>query len=161
MAYFSRFLRTLHSKVNKTRLKKNSHNTQLLERMIFQDEALDFECEKLENRTMLSTVKIFAAGSTGDEIIDLEVAGQVVQTFNNLGNGEPTGTFVELTYETNDDVSADDVRISFINDVYDLENGIDNNVRIDAIEIDGIRFETEDPSVFSTGTWTSLSIMLS
>ena len=34
-----------------------------------------------------------------------------------------------------------------------FQNGIDRNVRIDAIAIDGIRFETEAPDVFSTGTW--------
>ena len=52
-----------------------------------------------------------------------------------------------------DGISADDIRINFVNDVYDPSNGVDRNLRIDRIVVDGTTFETEDPSVFSTGTW--------
>ena len=52
-------------------------------------------------------------------------------------------------------MTADDIRIEFVNDLFDPDNGIDRNVRIDAIAIDGVRFETESSDVFSTGTWLS------
>ncbi len=111
------------------------------------------QLEKLEDRTMLSSVQIFAAGTTGEEIVELEIAGAVVQTFDQLGTGANSGNFVELNFSTPGTVAADDLRINFTNDLYDPANGIDRNVRVDAIVIDGQRFETEGPEVFSTGTW--------
>jgi hypothetical protein len=135
---------------SKKRNKKNSTPTKLI---TSERARLDVDCERLEARVMLSTVQIFAAGVTGEESLSLEVAGSVVQTYDNLGIGANDADFVTLTYSTADDVSANDVRLAFTNDLYDPANGIDRNVRIDAISIDGQRFETESPTVFSTGTW--------
>ena len=42
--------------------------------------------------------------------------------------------------------------IHFTNAQWNPTQGIDSNLRIDRIEIDGVVFETEDPEVFSTGT---------
>ncbi|MFK8113167.1 MAG: DUF4347 domain-containing protein [Rubripirellula sp.] len=107
-----------------------------------------------------TTIKIFAAGSTANEIIELEIAGVVVASFNMAANGGSAGdyqsrNFIELTFESQAAVAASDVRVNFVNDLYDPANGIDFNVRIDRIEIDAVAYETEDPSVFSTGTWLS------
>ena len=102
---------------------------------------------------MLSSVQVLAAGTTGDEIIELEVNGAVVATYDQIGDGANSGQFVQLEYSTSDLIAADNVRINFTNDLYDPDNGIDRNVRIDAIVIDGQRFETEGPDVFSTSTW--------
>ena len=102
---------------------------------------------------MLSSVQVFAAGTTGEEIIELEIGGSVVQTYSQLGTGADAGNFVQFNYSTPNVVAADNVRINFTNDLYDPGNGIDRNVRVDAIVIDGVRFETEAPEVFSTGTW--------
>ena len=52
-------------------------------------------------------------------------------------------------------MAAADVRVNFVNDFFDSENGVDSNVRVDRIEIDGESFQTEAPTVFSTGTWVS------
>ncbi|MGB7347434.1 MAG: lamin tail domain-containing protein [Pirellulaceae bacterium] len=113
----------------------------------------DLVCESLEPRVMLSTVQLFAAGTTGEEIINLEIDGNVVATYDNLGDQAYQDGFVELNYTTDDVVAADDVRIVFTNDANDEVTGIDRNVRIDAIVIDNVRFETEAPVVFSTGTY--------
>ena len=72
-----------------------------------------------------------------------------------MGNQADSGQFVTLSFDTANTISADDIRIQFANDLYDPANNIDRNVRIDAIVIDGVRFETESSSVFSTGTWQS------
>ena len=56
-------------------------------------------------------------------------------------------------YRHNETVSADDIRVEFTNDRWDPAAGIDSNLTVDFISIDGDTFETEDPSVFSTGTW--------
>ena len=114
-----------------------------------------FLVETLEARNMLSTVNIFATGTTNQEIIELEIGGQSVATYSNLGSGAFDGQFQTRTFTTADRVTADDVRIRFTNDLFDEAGGTDRNVRIDAIEIDGVRFETEDSSVFSTGTFVN------
>ena len=115
--------------------------------------AFEFDCERLEARTLLTTIQILAAGVTGQEVIDLEVNGAVVGSYGNLGTGAFDAQFVTLEYSTADVISANDVRIAFTNDLYDPQANIDRNVRIDAILLDGVRFETEASNVFSTGTW--------
>ena len=103
----------------------------------------------------LATVRVFAAGTTGDERIELQIGGDTVATYNDLGSGADSGSFRTRTFTTGDNVTADQVRIEFVNDLYDPANGIDRNVRIDAIEIDGVRYETESPDVFSNATYTA------
>ncbi|MCC6509713.1 MAG: tandem-95 repeat protein, partial [Pirellulaceae bacterium] len=105
-----------------------------------------------------NVVKIFAAGATGNEIITLELSGQVVGTYRLTDFGGQAGdldsrNFVALTYASPTPVNIGDVRINFTNDVYDTVNGIDYNVAIDRIEIGTLVYQTEAADVFSTGTW--------
>lgn len=118
----------------------------------YENESSRLCVEQLEPRMMLSTVQIFAAGSEGGEQMVLQLNDTTEQSWN-VAAGANTGSFQTYTFITPDNVVADDVRIQFLNDAYDPANGIDENLRIDAIEIDGVRFETESPDVFSTGTW--------
>jgi len=106
--------------------------------------------EALEDRMMLSTVSVFAQGSTGGEILEVEVLGQgTIATIDSL----PTDGFQEFQFSVDESVTADDIRINFVNDQFDANTGTDRNVFVDRIEIDGNVFQTEDASVFSTGTW--------
>lgn len=109
--------------------------------------------DRLEDKNLLASIQIIGAGTTNDEVIELQIDGTTVQSFNGLGSGAYQGNFVTLTHSTTEAITADQIRIAFTNDLYDPANGVDRNVRIDAILIDGVRFETEDTSVFSTGTW--------
>ncbi len=109
--------------------------------------------DTLEPRLPLAQVQIIAAGVTGQETIELQVAGQTVRTWTSLGGNAYAGQFVSLSHTTTGALTASQVRIAFTNDLYDPGNGIDRNVRIDALVIDGVRFETESPAVYSTGTW--------
>ena len=109
--------------------------------------------DSLEDRMMLSTVKIIAAGSENTETMQLRINNQTVQARNNVGGNANTGQFQTFTWSTPDTITADQVRVFFTNDNFDPANGIDANLRVDAIIIDGTRFETESASVFSTGTW--------
>lgn len=95
-----------------------------------------------------SIIEIEARGDDGRETFDLQIDGQTVASFNNIPTGGQT-----YTYQAADTVTADQVRVVFTTDVYDPANGIDYNLIVDRISIDGEVFETEDPSVFSTGTW--------
>ena len=106
------------------------------------------QLEALESRMMLSSVQIFASGDLGGEQFDLQIDGQTVQQFT--VSQEPS----VFEFQTDQTISADQVRIQFTNDFFDPANGIDSNLVVDAIEIDGTRFETESPTVFSTGTFT-------
>jgi glucose/arabinose dehydrogenase len=113
---------------------------------------LSLNCEPLELRTMLSSVELLAAGTTGDELMELRIDNVAVQTWR-LGSGADQGNFRSFQYETSETLTPDRIRVAFINDVFDPDNGIDANLRLDAMVLDGVRYETEDPSVFSTGTW--------
>lgn len=108
--------------------------------------------DQLEPRMMLSTIQIIASGVEGSELMELEVDGVSAQQWT-VGTGAYQGQFQTYTHNTPDNVNAGQVRIYFLNDLYDEANNFDRNLRVDAIVIDGVRFETEDPSVFSTGTW--------
>lgn len=102
---------------------------------------------------MLSSVDIIAAGVTNQEIMELQVDGATVETFANVGGDANGGEFQTYRYTTTETLNADQIRIQFTNDLYDVANNIDRNIRIDAIVIDGVRFETEAPTVYSTGSW--------
>jgi len=110
------------------------------------------ELEQLEERQMLSTVQIFAAGYEGNEIFSLQVNEQTVATFE-AGNGGRTGDLQTFEFTTEQPVTADQIRIAFENDAFDANTGYDRNLRVDAIAIDGVRYESESVHTLSTGTW--------
>ena len=110
------------------------------------------QLETLEDRMMLSTVQIIAAGVEGAERMQLRINDTPTQTWT-VNDGAYSGQFETFTYNTSATVTADQVRLQLINAQYDPANNIDYNIRVDAIVIDGVRFETEAPSVFSTATW--------
>jgi hypothetical protein len=68
--------------------------------------------------------------------------------YNNVGTSQQT-----YTYQAGSTIAPEQVRIAFTNDAYDPANGIDRNLIVDNIRIDGITFETEGTDVLSTGTW--------
>lgn len=113
---------------------------------------LSLKLEQLEDRTLLSSVTILAAGFDGTEQMQLLVDDVAVATFE-VASGAATGDFTAYTYDSLETLQAGQIKVAFINDLYLPESGFDRNLRVDAIEIDGDRLETEDPSVFSTGTW--------
>ena len=111
--------------------------------------------DPLEPRRLMSTVQVFAAGDTGLEQAQLLINGAVVKTWDNVSQATPGSPVVTLSHDVAGTVIADQVRVAFTNDVYDEANGIDYNLRVDAIAIDGVRYESESADVLSTGTWTA------
>ncbi len=95
-----------------------------------------------------SIITIDAAGATGFETMELLIDGAVAATFENVD-----GELTTYTYRAETTIVADQVRVQFTNDVYDPANGIDYNLTVERITIDDRIFQTDDPSVFSTGTW--------
>ena len=95
-----------------------------------------------------STLIINAWGQTGEEHFNLLIDGQVVASYN------AATTWTPFEYTSNGPLTPDQVRIEFTNDLYDPANGIDRNLFVNNIQIDGPVYETNSPDVFSTGTWT-------
>ena len=104
--------------------------------------------ETLESRMMLSSVQVFASGTTGVEAFEVSI-NQVPEVSYTLSSTEQQ----VFSFETSQKISGDDLRIEFTNDLYDPANGIDRNLNIDKVVIDGVTYETENLATFSTGTW--------
>ena len=113
------------------------------------------EVEALEDRILLSAVEIFAAGGSGQENLSLQIDGVEVATFENIGGDATDRVFQQLVYETDQDISASQIRIEFTNDLFDPATGLDRNLFVDRIVVDGETFQTEGPSVFSTGCFAN------
>ena len=96
--------------------------------------------ESLEERMMLSTVQIFAAGTTGTESLDLRINDVVVSTFENVGGDASNRQFQQLTFDTPQNITAGEVRLEFTNDLFRPEDGFDRNIVIDRIVVDGVTF---------------------
>ena len=94
-----------------------------------------------------TNVNVRAKGDVGGEIFEVVVDGVVVATF------EVTDGFDTYSFMTTEEL-GDELVIRFINDSYNPANGIDRNLTVDYVEIDGTRFETEAPSTVSVGSWT-------
>ena len=119
-----------------------------------------FSVERLEQLLLLSAtgddgclIEILAAGATGDENLSLQIDGVTVQTWESLGGNVSQREFELLTYQAENGITADRLRLVFDNDVFDPDNGINRDIVVDSIAIDGTVYQTEDPSTFSTGTW--------
>ncbi len=107
--------------------------------------------EPHEAQPVFSSIEILAAGTTGEEIIELEIDGQFVAQYALVDGDANSGQFISYFYTDENGTPINKIKVKFIND---LNNGtIDRNVRVDAIIVDGIRFESEDETVFSVGTW--------
>ncbi len=90
-------------------------------------------------------IEVRAAGDTGEEIIELQIDEATVATF------DLTTTLDIYSYEHPTPVSADQIRVRFVNDLY--APPIDYNVQVDYVAIDNVAYQTEHPSVFSLGSW--------
>ena len=121
--------------------------------MTIDKHATGFHVEQLEDRMMLSTVEIFAAGSTGQEDLVLFINDQFATTFSNVSGDVGQREFVRFAFETAEQLTPGDIGIGFANDAFDPSTGLDRNLLVDRIVVDGVTVETEDASTFSTGIY--------
>ncbi len=112
------------------------------------ESTLAFDASARENYSSVMPITIRAAGDNGDESMSLQVNGSTVATFDNIGT-----ELRDFTYQTPFDTSTSDIRVFFDNDRYDSATGLDLNLRVDSITVEGVTIQTESPEVFSTGTW--------
>ena len=98
-------------------------------------------------------IRVDALGETGEEILEIQVGGEVVGSFN----VSTTKDFYLATVDA--DVPLEDVQIAFVNDDYDPAAGFDRNLIVSSFQV--IDVETgerqvvlpTDSRVFSTGTY--------
>ncbi len=98
-------------------------------------------------------ITIFAAGAENTETMELRIDGNTVRTWNNIGGNPDSRTFEAYRYNAANNVAPDRISIAFTNDLVDQAAGIDRNLHVDRIVVDGQTIQTEDPKIFSTGTW--------
>lgn len=119
------------------------------------DQANPLMLEPLERRDMLSVVSVMASGDMGGEFFEVEIDGESAAVFST------TQQLTEYRFDTAEVLTADQVRIKFTGDLYDPANGVDRNLNVDFIMIDGRKFETEAGNTFATGVWDANSGMVS
>ena len=100
----------------------------------------------------LLPIVIRAAGTEGDETMDLRIDGVTVKTWANVGGDADAGVFQSFTFQNSEPLTLDRIRVAFTNDE-SIPNVFDRNLRVDWIQVDGITTQTEAPTVFSTGTF--------
>ena len=93
-----------------------------------------------------SVVTVRLRGVTGEESFEVVADGRVV------GSGVAGRDWASVVVPVDLVPAVVDVR--FVNDRF-VPGVVDRNLVVDWVEVDGRRIESEDPSVFSTGTWAS------
>jgi len=106
-----------------------------------------------DSYTALLPITIFAAGAENSERMELRIDGRAVQAWNNIGGNPQTRNFRAYTYSAGNNIAPDRISVAFTNDLFNRNTGFDRNLHVDRIVVDGQTIQTEDPKIFSTGTW--------
>ena len=102
-----------------------------------------------------STLVAHAAGSTGTELLELQVDGvtisaELVPATGNVFSNAATTTPVEFDVPAGLDYGQ--IRLAFNND--GSVEGVSRDLRVDRIELDGTTYETNDMVIESTGSFS-------
>ncbi len=96
-----------------------------------------------------ASLVVRAVGDTGDERMEVRVGGQVVGSF------DVTTSYAEYEASLPEGTSLAEVQVVFVNDA--VRGSYDRNLRVDYVEFEGTRYQSESPSTFGTGTYRSWS----
>jgi len=99
-----------------------------------------------------TTINIWVAGSTNEEDISLELCGLMVSEWTNIGGDFDNQQYVKLSYTHCSSFNFEDVRILF-DDGGASSQGLDMNLRVDKIEINGVVKQTEAADVYMDGAY--------
>lgn len=95
-----------------------------------------------------TTIEIFAAPS-GTPRMELRISDQTVATFNVSGGNYSTRSFVRYTYTSTGSIAPGQIRVAFVND------SATNDLFVDRIVVNGVAYESEAPTTYSTGVYAS------
>ena len=101
--------------------------------------------QRLEPRNLLASFQLLVAGQSSDEVVEVRVDNELVQTIENVGGDADARQFESHFFQTRNDNPAN-VQVRFTND--GIVNGEDREVRVHSITIDGERFRTNELDVF-------------
>ncbi|KLU03649.1 fibronectin type III domain protein [Rhodopirellula islandica] len=93
-------------------------------------------------------IQVQAIGDTGQEILEVLYNDETISSFRVSDQWE--------TYQINVDYISIDpslLRIHFVNDLYDPDQGIDRNVQLGSVTVGDQVLDSNAADVFSTGTW--------
>ena len=100
------------------------------------------------------------SNGTGSDLVEVLLRGdEGTEQFRLVSNGVEIGTgtasteFQTFSFNTDNYTPGSDLRIEFLNDEFDPANGIDSNLIVDNVTINGDTREVEDPSTFSIGVF--------
>lgn len=108
-----------------------------------------------------SNIVIFAAGQSARSIapiMRLELFNAKTKKWERVGTysvgGNPGNReFQQFSFNSNYKVTLGQVRVRFTNDY--SRNGEDRNLMVDRVVIDGVTYQTEAVTVYSTGSWSA------
>lgn len=95
-----------------------------------------------------SLIEVIAAGDEGGERLQLLIDQKPVCQWT------ATRYFRRWRYRAVESIAAERIRIAFTNELVGT-GGFDRNLQVDSVSIDGAVHETEDPSVYSSGSLVS------
>ncbi|MEO0530725.1 MAG: PA14 domain-containing protein, partial [Planctomycetota bacterium] len=106
--------------------------------------------ERLEKREVLAatSIQVLAAGLSGTENLALEVNGQEVRRWDNVGGDFNARQFETFDYTHPTEVGAGNIRVRMVD-----SGGANKDLRVDGIRINGVKYEAESPNTWATGTW--------
>lgn len=102
-----------------------------------------------------SKLEIFAAGTPVGgvyPIMQLRVRGTPVATFADVRGNPSERRFQRFAYRHAGSISPSEVEVMFVNDISSPSE--DRNLVVDRIVLDGLEFQTEASTTYSTGTWS-------
>ncbi|MCC9658879.1 carbohydrate-binding domain-containing protein [Rhodopirellula halodulae] len=94
-----------------------------------------------------SELVVYARGAEGAELMSVQ-AGEYHANRINVGT-----ELQAYRFYVNEVIDPNSVRIEFLNDLYRPDLGIDQNLIIDRIELDGVTYQSEDASTYVTGVF--------
>ena len=105
-----------------------------------------------------SRIDVHAAGSASADgvypTMELRIDDRAVRTWANVNGNPTTRPFPVYSYTHSSPVTADRVKIAFVNDKY-VSDDDDRVLRVDKLVIDGVAYESEAPATYSVGSWTA------
>lgn len=96
-----------------------------------------------------SDIVIRAQGQTGDERLSLMIDNEVVSTWSNIGDQ------TEFSFQTNQFVTIDRIKVVFDNDLLDSATGYDRNITVDSVSLNGQTFNATDSGVLNVSYWNN------
>ncbi len=101
-----------------------------------------------------STITIYAAGTPMQgqyPTMKLYINNIDVKTWGNIQGNPNNREFLTFTHTVENKPTAEQIKVEFTNDNGNSQE--DRNLRVDKVVIDGVEYQTESPSTFSTGMW--------